>query len=160
MQNFALLPEFCLFVFICIRLFFIGNNVAKFLTNKALGRILNCQYWHYIAILHFLHYALFFAVLPNTQAKILSLPYQSITPLGLSVHGARSIYIYDLHHALKIVAKRFLKHFPTIIWRMFYFFVLLNPRNASAHFGQQYLRVLSKYSVVATIWLQFKRIKE
>ena len=45
-----------------------------------------------------------------------------------------SIYI-DLHHALKIVAKRFLKHFPTIIWRMFYFFVLLNPRNASAHFG-------------------------
>ena len=35
-------------------------------------------------------------LLPNTQAKIFSLPYQSITSLGLSVHGARSIYIYRL----------------------------------------------------------------
>ena len=48
----ALLPEFCFFVFICIRLF-VRNNAAKFLTNRALERILNCQYWHYIAILHF-----------------------------------------------------------------------------------------------------------
>ena len=52
-----------------------------------------------------------------------------------SVHGARPFIDKGLHRALKIVAKRFLKHFPTIIWRMFYFFVLLNPRNASAHFG-------------------------
>ena len=33
-------------------------------------------------------------------------------------------------------------------------FVLLNLNNASAFFHEQYLCILSKYSVVATIWLQ------
>ena len=57
--------EFCVtsgVSFVCLHMypsFFIGNNVAKFLINKALGRISNCQCWHYIAILLFLHYALF-----------------------------------------------------------------------------------------------------
>ena len=33
-------------------------------------------------------------------------------------------------------------------------FVLLNLNNAGAFFHEQYLCILSKYSVVATIWLQ------
>ena len=73
---------------------------------------------------------------------------------GPSVQGARPIYIYKL--ALKIVAKESIKHFLSNIWSMFIFLVLLNPRNTRACFKQQYPRVLSKYSVVATIWLHRK----
>ena len=69
-----------------------------------------------------------------------------------------SIYI-GLHLALKIVAKESLKHFLSNIWRKFIFLVLLNPRNTRACFKQQYPRVLSKYSVVATIWLHRKKRK-
>jgi len=36
-------------------------------------------------------------------------------------------------------------------------FVLLNLNNAGAFFHEQYLCILSKYSVVATIWLQKKK---
>ena len=35
-------------------------------------------------------------------------------------------------------------------------FVLLNLNNAGAFFHEQYLCILSKYSVVTTIWLQKK----
>ena len=69
--------------------------------------------------------------------------------------SARPIYI-GLHLALKIVAKESIKHFLSNIWSMFIFLVLLNPRNTRACFKQQYPRVLSKYSVVATIWLHRK----
>jgi len=66
-------------------------------------------------------------------------------------------YLYiGLHLALKIVAKESIKHFLSNIWSMFIFLVLLNPRNTRACFKQQYPRVLSKYSVVATIWLHRK----
>ena len=85
---------------------------------------------------------------------ILQNEYQQNT--RLSVHGASPFIYKGLHRALKIVAKKFLRYLTSNIWRMFFFLVPLNLRFVRVQFWQQYLWVLSKYSLVATIWLHKK----
>ena len=76
------------------------------------------------------------------------------------MQGARPIYIYRLAPCTENCSQRISKTFlPQIFGGSSFFLVLLNPRNTRACFKQQYPRVLSKYSVVATIWLHRKKRK-
>ncbi|MBR8707142.1 hypothetical protein IX324_002967 [Bacteroides pyogenes] len=72
---------------------------------------------------------------------------QSMNALRDPISAWCKTYLYiGLHHALKIVAKIFLKHFHSKIWKIFHFFVNLNPNIRSFcdfyAFSQKYLKWL------------------
>ena len=72
------------------------------------------------------------------------------------MQGARPIYIYRLAPCTENCSQRIYKTFSIKYLEHVHFLVLLNSRNTRACFEQQYPRVLSKYSVMATIWLHRK----
>ena len=68
----------------------------------------------------------------------------------------QDLSIYRLAPCTENCSQRIYKTFSIKYLEHVHFLVLLNSRNTRACFEQQYPRVLSKYSVMATIWLHRK----
>ena len=72
------------------------------------------------------------------------------------MQGARPIYIYRLAPCTENCNQRIYKTFSIKYLEHVHIFSTFEPKKHKSVFRQQYPRVLSKYSVVATIWLHRK----